>query len=86
VPDNIRHGCGAFGAPLPVGPTAGVTASRRRPSQKPALPPCRQQKEIAPLHAHGYSLSWFRRYLSNNATAAAGAREAGAAMSASAHR
>src|ERR1700730_4253181 len=73
----------ALCAPLPVGPTAGVTACPKAAVTETAaaanVADKRKSRRRTPMAT---SLSWFRRHLSGNATAVAGTPERGRAMSA----
>src|SRR5438876_9729948 len=69
----------ALCAPLPVGPTAGVTACPKAAVTEGAaaanVANKRKSRRRTPITT---SLSWFRRHLSDNPTAVAGAPERGA--------
>src|SRR5437762_8297193 len=69
----------ALCAPLPVGPTAGVTACPKAAVTEAAaaanVANKRKSRRRTPMAT---TLSWFRRHLSHNPTAVAGAPERGA--------
>src|SRR5215469_14260069 len=69
----------ALCAPLPVGPTAGVTACPKAAVTEAAtaanVDNKKKSRRRTPMAS---SLSWFRRHLLDNSTAVAGAPERGA--------